>query len=86
VRLTSIPSLPALVLGQPRAVLFAGRHDPDYSLTTRQYARLVACSVSGIGLGPLKPATHLWPSLWYRRDEEDRFPTEPPIVQGQNAA
>jgi integrase len=38
--------------------LFQGRGGPDRHLTTRQYARLVGEWVSGIGLGPLKYATH----------------------------
>jgi integrase len=38
--------------------LFAGRRGPDAHLTTRQYARLVAEWVSGIGLDPLKYASH----------------------------
>jgi integrase len=38
--------------------LFPGRGGPDRHLTTRQYARLVAEWVSGIGLDPLKYATH----------------------------
>jgi integrase len=38
--------------------LFPGRRGPDAHLTTRQYARLVADWVSGIGLDPLKYATH----------------------------
>jgi len=42
----------------PGEYLFAGRRGPDHSLTTRQYARLVAEWVSGIGLDPLKFATH----------------------------
>ena len=37
--------------------VFAGRR-PDQHLTTRQYARLVSEWVSGIGLDPLKYATH----------------------------
>jgi integrase len=39
--------------------LFPGRRGPDAHLTTRQYARLVSGWVSGIGLDPLKFATHL---------------------------
>jgi hypothetical protein len=31
---------------------------PDRHLTTRQYARLVGKWISGIGLDPLKYATH----------------------------
>jgi len=38
--------------------LFPGCRDPEAHLTTRQYARLVAEWVSGIGLDPLKYATH----------------------------
>jgi integrase len=38
--------------------LFPGRGGPDQHLTTRQYARLVRQWVSGIGLDPLKYATH----------------------------
>jgi integrase len=38
--------------------LFPGRRGPDYPLTTRQYARLVAEWITGIGLDPLKFATH----------------------------
>ena len=38
--------------------LFPGRRGPDAHLSTRQYARLVADWVSGIGLDPLKYATH----------------------------
>jgi integrase len=38
--------------------LFPGRRGPDAHLTTRQYARLVADWVSGIGLDPLKYATY----------------------------
>ena len=38
--------------------LFPGRRGPDQHLTTRQYARLVSEWVSGIGLDPLKYATH----------------------------
>ena len=43
---------------KPGDYLFRGRGGPDRSLTTRQYARLVAEWVSGIGLDPLKFATH----------------------------
>jgi len=35
-----------------------GRRGPDQPLTTRQYARLVSEWISGIGLDPLKYATH----------------------------
>jgi hypothetical protein len=38
--------------------LFPGRRGPDEHMTTRQYARLVTEWVSGIGLDPLKRATH----------------------------
>jgi integrase len=38
--------------------LFPGRRGPDAHPTTRQYARLVAEWVSGVGLDPLKYATH----------------------------
>jgi integrase len=38
--------------------LFPGRRGPDQHLTTRQYARLASEWVSGIGLDPLKYATH----------------------------
>lgn len=38
--------------------LFAGRRGADSSLTTRQYARLVAEWVASIGLDPLKFGTH----------------------------
>ena len=43
---------------KPGDYLFAGRKGRDRSLTTRQYARLVSKWVSGIGLDPLKFATH----------------------------
>jgi integrase len=39
-------------------MLFPGRCVPDGHLTTRQYARLVGKWISGIGLDPLKYATH----------------------------
>jgi integrase len=42
----------------PGQCLFPGRRGPDAGLTTRQYARLVSEWVSGIGLDPLKYATH----------------------------
>ena len=42
----------------PGQYLFPGRGSPDWHLTTRQYARLVARWISGIGLDPLKYATH----------------------------
>src|SRR5262245_59745425 len=42
----------------PGQCLFPGRRGPDQHLTTRQYARLVSEWVSGIGLDPLKYATH----------------------------
>jgi integrase len=38
--------------------LFPGRRGPAQHLTTRQYARLVSEWLSGIGLDPLKYATH----------------------------
>lgn len=43
---------------RPGQCLFLGRRGPDQHLTTRQYARLVFQWVSGIGLDPLKYATH----------------------------
>jgi integrase len=43
---------------KPGQCLFPGRRGPDDHLTTRQYARLVSEWVSGIGLDPLKYATH----------------------------
>jgi integrase len=43
---------------KPGQCLFPGRRGPDQHLTTRQYARLVSEWVSGIGLDPLKYATH----------------------------
>ena len=43
---------------KPGEYLFPGRHGPDRPLTTRQYARLVSEWVRGIGLDPLKFATH----------------------------
>src|SRR5262249_50068548 len=43
---------------EPGEYLFRGRRGPDEHLTTRQYARLVSAWVSGIGLDPLKYATH----------------------------
>jgi len=43
---------------KPGEYLFPGRRGPDHHLTTRQYARLVAEWVTGIGLDPLKFATH----------------------------
>jgi integrase len=42
----------------PAQFLFPGRGGPDRSLTTRQYARLVARWVSSVGLDPRKFATH----------------------------
>jgi integrase len=42
----------------PGQCVFPGRRGPDAHLTTRQYARLVSEWVSGIGLDPLKYATH----------------------------
>jgi integrase len=43
---------------KPGQCLFPGRGSPDQHLTTRQYARLVGKWISGIGLDPLKYATH----------------------------
>jgi integrase len=43
---------------KPGQCLFPGRRGPHQHLTTRQYARLVSEWVSGIGLDPLKYATH----------------------------
>jgi integrase len=43
---------------KPGHYLFPGRKGHDRSLTTRQYARLVSKWMSGIGLDPLKFATH----------------------------
>ena len=43
---------------KPGQCLFPGRRGPDQHLTTRQYARLVGEWISGIGLDPLKYATH----------------------------
>jgi integrase len=43
---------------KPGQYLFPGRRGPDQPLTTRQYARLVSEWVTGIGLDPLKYATH----------------------------
>jgi integrase len=43
---------------KPGEYLFPGRRGPDQPLTTRQYARLVSEWVRGIGLDPLKFATH----------------------------
>jgi integrase len=55
----------------PGQCLSPGRRGPDQHLTTRQYARLVSEWVSGIGLDPLKFATHSMrrtkPTLIYRR-------------------
>jgi integrase len=42
----------------PGQCLFPGHFGPDRPLTTRQYARLVSQWVRGIGLDPLKYATH----------------------------
>jgi integrase len=42
---------------RPGQCLFPGRRGPDH-LTTRQYARLVGKWISGIGLDPLRYATH----------------------------
>ena len=44
--------------GKPGQCLFPGRRGPDQHLTTRQYARLVSEWITGIGLDPLKYATH----------------------------
>lgn len=43
---------------KPGQCLFPGRGGPDRHLTTRQYARLVSQWISGVGLDPLKYATH----------------------------
>jgi integrase len=43
---------------RPGQCLSLGRRGPDQHLTTRRYARLVSQWVSGIGLDPLKYATH----------------------------
>jgi integrase len=43
---------------RPGQCLFRGRGGSDRHLTTRQYARLVGRWVTGIGLDPLKSATH----------------------------
>ncbi len=43
---------------KPGQCLFPGRRGPDQHLTTRQYARLVSEWIIGIGLDPLKYATH----------------------------
>jgi integrase len=43
---------------QPGQCLFPSRRGPDHHLSTRQYARLVGEWVKGIGLDPLKYATH----------------------------
>jgi len=43
---------------KPGQYLFLGRHGPDHPMTTRQYARLVSAWIGGIGLDPLKYATH----------------------------
>ena len=42
----------------PGQCLFPGHFGPDRPLTTRQYTRLVSQWVRGIGLDPLKYATH----------------------------
>jgi integrase len=42
----------------PGQCLFPGHFGPGRPLTTRQYARLVSQWVRGIGLDPLKYATH----------------------------
>jgi hypothetical protein len=63
----------------PGECLFPGRRGPDAHLTTRQYARLVSEWVSGIGLDPLKYATHSMrrtkATLIYRRTEPPRGTT-----------
>ena len=43
---------------RPGQFLFAGRGEPYFGLTTRQYARLVNEWVASIGLDPLKFGTH----------------------------
>lgn len=43
---------------RPGQFLFAGRGEPNFGLTTRQYARLVNEWVESIGLDPLKFGTH----------------------------
>jgi integrase len=43
---------------KPGQCLFPGHFGPGRPLTTRQYARLVSQWVRGIGLDPLKYATH----------------------------
>ena len=43
---------------KPGQCLFPGRRGPDQHLSTRQYARLVSEWIRGIGLDPLKYATH----------------------------
>ena len=43
---------------KPGQCLFLGRRGPDEHLTTRPYAHLVGEWISGIGLDPLKYATH----------------------------
>jgi integrase len=43
---------------KPGEYLFPGRRGPDRPFTTRQYVRLVSEWVGGIGLDPLKFATH----------------------------
>ena len=58
--------------------LFPGRCGPDAHLSTRQYARLVAEWVNGIGLDPFKYATHSMrrtkATLIYRRTGNLRTP------------
>jgi integrase len=55
----------------PRGYLFAGRRSPDQCLSTRQYARLVAMWIAGIGLDRRVFGTHSLrrtkASLIYRR-------------------
>ena len=43
---------------KPGQFLFTGRGGPDRSLTTRQYARLLASWIAGIGLEPNSFSTH----------------------------
>jgi integrase len=46
------------VAKQPSEFLFTGRRRPGGTMTTRQYARLVADSIAGIGLDPHLFGTH----------------------------
>lgn len=68
------------------AYLFAGRRKPDGSLTTRQYARLLADWVASIGLDPHLFGTHSLrrtkATLIYRRTGNLRCPT--PVGSYQN--